>query len=176
MPNPSQLDTRLLMERAPAGFSLEGLDGRIRAINPALARMLGYPTPAALEGKPAEMLFAESADSQRHRAAVLASGSVTEELRLRRADGTTLWVMATSVVTGDPRTATVSARGDCQVLEIAGDVFKSYVAEHPTVIDQLADAAAARRRELEQSRGATTGGPAEARVTLAARMRRFFGL
>ena len=34
----------------------------------------------------------------------------------------------------------------------------------------------ASRRELEQSRGAAAGSPAEARVTLAARMRRFFGL
>jgi small-conductance mechanosensitive channel/CRP-like cAMP-binding protein len=81
-----------------------------------------------------------------------------------------------SLLTGEPRTATVSARGDCQVLEIAGDVFKKYVAEHPHVIDHVADAAATRRRELEQSRGASTVSPAEARVTLAARMRRFFGL
>lgn len=81
-----------------------------------------------------------------------------------------------SLLTGEPRTATVSARGDCQVLEIAGDVFKKYVAEHPNVIDDLAEAAAARRRELEQSRGTATVSPAEARVTLAARMRRFFGL
>jgi small-conductance mechanosensitive channel len=81
-----------------------------------------------------------------------------------------------SLLTGEPRTATVSAHGDCQVLEIAGDVFKKYVAEHPAVIDDLAAAAATRRRELEQSRGAATVSPAEARVTLAARMRRFFGL
>jgi CRP-like cAMP-binding protein len=81
-----------------------------------------------------------------------------------------------SLLTGEPRTATVSARGDCQVLEIAGDVFKKYVAEHPKVIDDIANAAATRRRELEQSRGASTVSPAEARVTLAARMRRFFGL
>jgi small-conductance mechanosensitive channel/CRP-like cAMP-binding protein len=81
-----------------------------------------------------------------------------------------------SLLTGEPRTATVSARGDCQVLEIAGDVFKQYVADHPRAIDQIADAAAARRRELEHSRGASAVSAAEARVTLAARMRRFFGL
>ncbi len=81
-----------------------------------------------------------------------------------------------SLLTGEPRSATVSARGDCRVLEIAGDVFKRYITEHPDVIDEVAGAAAARRRELDQSRGATTANPAEARVTLAARMRRFFGL
>jgi CRP-like cAMP-binding protein len=81
-----------------------------------------------------------------------------------------------SLLTGEPRSATVQARGDCRVLEIAGDVFKKYVTEHPDVIDELAEAAAARRRELDLSRGAATVSPAEARVTLAARMRRFFGL
>ena len=81
-----------------------------------------------------------------------------------------------SLLTGEPRSATVSARGDCRVLEIAGDAFKTYVAEHPDVIDDLAGAAAARRRELDHSRGASTVSPAEARVTLAARMKRFFGI
>ena len=60
-----------------------------------------------------------------------------------------------SLLTGEPRSATVSARGDCRVLEIAGDVFKRYVTEHPDVIDDVAGAAAARRRELDQSRGAS---------------------
>jgi diguanylate cyclase (GGDEF)-like protein/PAS domain S-box-containing protein len=118
MPDNPQVDTRLLMERAPAGFSLEGLDGRIRSANPALARMLGYASAAALEGKPAEVLFAESADAQRHREAVLAGGSVTEELRFRRADGTTLWVLATSVVTGDPRS------GELEILRTAIDISR----------------------------------------------------
>ena len=61
-----------------------------------------------------------------------------------------------SLLTGEPRSATVLARGDCRVLEIAGDVFKKYVTEHPDVIDDVAGAAAARRRELDQSRGAAT--------------------
>ena len=81
-----------------------------------------------------------------------------------------------SLLTGEPRSATVSARGDCRVLEIAGEVFKKYITEHPEAIDEVAGAAAARRRELDLSRGAATSNPAEARVTLAARMRRFFGL
>jgi small-conductance mechanosensitive channel len=81
-----------------------------------------------------------------------------------------------SLLTGEPRSATVSARGDCRVLEIAGDVFKKYLTEHPDVIEDVAGAAAARRRELDQSRGAATVNPAEARVTLAVRMRSFFGL
>jgi diguanylate cyclase (GGDEF)-like protein/PAS domain S-box-containing protein len=126
------------MERAPAGFSLEGLDGRIRCSNPALARMLGYP-PAALDGKLAENLFADTAEAQRHRAAVLESGNVTEELRYRRADGSTLWVMGTSVVTGDPRS------GELEILR--------------TVIDISAQKASVEKLEKEAYHDALTGLP-----------------
>jgi small-conductance mechanosensitive channel len=81
-----------------------------------------------------------------------------------------------SLLTGEPRSATVSARGDCRVLEIGAAAFKTYVTDHPNVIDDVAGAAAARRRELDASRGLAAAGPGDARVTLAARMRKFFGL
>ena len=81
-----------------------------------------------------------------------------------------------SLLTGEPRSATVSARGDCRVLEISAHAFKTYVVNHPDVIDHIAGAAAARRRELDQSRGLATAAHADARVSLAARMRKFFGL
>ncbi len=81
-----------------------------------------------------------------------------------------------SLLTGEPRSATVLARGDCLVLEIPADAFKTYVLDHPDVIDDIAGAAAARRRELDQSRGLAPPGPGDARLTLAARMRKFFGL
>jgi small-conductance mechanosensitive channel len=80
-----------------------------------------------------------------------------------------------SLLTGDHRTATVVARGDCMVLEIAADAFRAYVQSRPEVIDHLAEAAAARRKMLDQSRAAATTHPVEP-VSLARRMRQFFGL
>jgi hypothetical protein len=47
---------------------------------------------------------------------------------------------------------------------------------HPEVIEHLAAAAVERRRELDQSRAAAATSMPEARVSLAHRMRRFFGL
>ena len=41
-----------------------------------------------------------------------------------------------SLLTGEPRTATVVARGDCTVLEIGADAFRAYVKSHPDVIDR----------------------------------------
>jgi hypothetical protein len=80
-----------------------------------------------------------------------------------------------SLLTGDPRTATVIARGDCTVLEITADAFRAYVQSRPDVIDHLAEAAAARRRTLDQSRAAATPHAVE-HTSLVHRMRKFFGL
>jgi small-conductance mechanosensitive channel/CRP-like cAMP-binding protein len=81
-----------------------------------------------------------------------------------------------SLLTGEPRSATVSAAGDCTVLEIKAMAFREYVTTHPEIIDHLAAAAAGRRRELDQSRAAAAVASPEARRSLADRMRRFFGL
>jgi hypothetical protein len=62
------------------------------------------------------------------------------------------------------------------VLEISAAAFRTYVQGHPEVIDELAGAAESRRRELDRSRAAHAGATAVERVTLAQRMRKFFGL
>jgi CRP-like cAMP-binding protein len=81
-----------------------------------------------------------------------------------------------SLLTGDPRTATVVARTDVRLLEVGAAAFKAYVTRHPSVIDQLAAAAADRRRELDVSRQADAEAHAVTRQSLVDRMRRFFGL
>src|SRR5688572_21658988 len=103
MSNQPNID-RCLFERVSAGVSLETLGGRVLCCNPALARMLGYDDVGRIEGRSAENLFFDAADAERHRREALARGSLTEELRLRTVAGEPLWVMATAVATGDPRT------------------------------------------------------------------------
>ncbi|HYN10198.1 MAG TPA: mechanosensitive ion channel family protein [Vicinamibacterales bacterium] len=81
-----------------------------------------------------------------------------------------------SLLTGEARTATVVARGDCTVLEIGAEAFGAYVKSRPDVIDVLAEAALARRRALDQSRAAASPAHALPMATLTQRMRQFFGL
>jgi len=81
-----------------------------------------------------------------------------------------------SLMTGEPRTATVVARADCTVLEIGAEAFGAYVKSRPDVIDRLAEAAVARRRTLDESRAAAGPAHATPAATLSQRMRRFFGL
>lgn len=108
---------RCLFERVHAGVSVESLSGVVLHCNPALARMLGYPDPAMIEGRPVESLFFDSADAERHRREVLSRGSLTEEVRLRTAAGEPIWVLSSSTASGEPRT------GELEIVRTAIDIM-----------------------------------------------------
>lgn len=80
-----------------------------------------------------------------------------------------------SLLTGEPRTATVRAKEDCTVLEIGADAFGSFIRSRPETVELIAEAATARRRELDASRSERASVTAEP-VSLAQRIRRFFGV
>jgi small-conductance mechanosensitive channel/CRP-like cAMP-binding protein len=81
-----------------------------------------------------------------------------------------------SLLTGEPRTATVIARGDCTVLEITAATFRAYIQANPGAIDQLASAAVRRRQELDQARAGSAPAAPPTAASLRARMLAFFGL
>ena len=81
-----------------------------------------------------------------------------------------------SLLTGEPRRATVLARGDVTVLEITTGTFRAFLQTHPEVLDELVLAAGARRRELDGVRALADGSQAVAASSLRSRMRDFFGL
>ncbi len=79
-----------------------------------------------------------------------------------------------SLLTGEPRTASVLAVSDCDVFEIAVEPFRRVVMSDPTVVDRVGLAVAARRAELER-RAATAPSVAapESHGSFIARIRRF---
>jgi small-conductance mechanosensitive channel/CRP-like cAMP-binding protein len=84
-----------------------------------------------------------------------------------------------SLLTGEPRTATVTASTDCDVLEITADAFRRFVVlTEPTVVDLISTAVVNRRGELEQHRaaGAAASASVEPPRTFIARVRRFLRL
>ncbi len=83
-----------------------------------------------------------------------------------------------SLLTGDPRSATVVARGDTRVFEIDAEVFRRLGAVHPHAIEQIGIAAVSRRAEVEQIRAVSAHGTAvaDAPATLVARMKKFLRL
>lgn len=79
-----------------------------------------------------------------------------------------------SLLTGDPRTASVSARTDCVVLEISPDAFNQIAQLNPAALDRVTTLAAERRGPLEQARLAAIAGSQTAISTgLLARMKRW---
>jgi hypothetical protein len=139
-----------------------------RALAAAAAeRLYGAEEEIVYEGEPGASMFI----IRRGRVAVTI-GKEAKEVATIEAGG---YFGEMSLLTGAPRSATVTARGDCTVLEISADAFRDYVRDHPEVIEPRAAAAEARRRELDKSRAAVST-TAHEHVSLKQRMRQFFGL
>jgi small-conductance mechanosensitive channel len=84
-----------------------------------------------------------------------------------------------SLLTGEPRTATVKAATDCRLMEIDAEGFRRFVLAHPAVVEQVGAIVMERREQLERSRAAGFAGgtaPPESRLGFLIRVRRFLGL
>jgi small-conductance mechanosensitive channel/CRP-like cAMP-binding protein len=82
-----------------------------------------------------------------------------------------------SLLTGDPRSASVIARGDTRVLELDADVFRALGAADPQAVEQIGLAAVARRAQLTQMReAAQNAAVANAPATFVSRMKKFLRL
>lgn len=79
-----------------------------------------------------------------------------------------------SMLTGDPRTATVRAAADSQVLEIASDAFRELALANPGLIEHVTTIMASRRVELDDAKATAAATPAaHPRETLLARIQRY---
>ena len=83
-----------------------------------------------------------------------------------------------SLLTGEPRSATVTAATDCELLEIRADAFRRVVLPDPALVERISSAVSVRRAELESHRATRTSHPAaaEAPHTFLARVRHFLRL
>jgi CRP-like cAMP-binding protein len=82
-----------------------------------------------------------------------------------------------SVLTGEPRSATVIARGETVILELTAEQFRSLGEHSPDALERLGMTAVTRRAELDRARTAAQGaGMADAPASLLARMKRFLRL
>jgi len=110
----------------------------------------------------------------RGEAAVSLAGTEGDVARLRSGD----FFGEMSMLTGEPRTATVTAATDCDVVEIGVDTFRAVVVADPTILDRVSAAVESRRAGLalhRTTRVAATGA-AEPPHSLLARVRQFLGL
>jgi small-conductance mechanosensitive channel/CRP-like cAMP-binding protein len=110
----------------------------------------------------------------RGEASVTVSGTQGEVARLRNGD--VLGEM--SLLTGEPRNATVTAATDCDVVEIDAEGFRSVVMANPSVLEHVTDVTAARRAGLDRHREAhaETASTPETGQSLLKRVRQFLRL
>ena len=81
-----------------------------------------------------------------------------------------------SLLTGEPRTATVLAVDDVVAVEIVADLFRRLAAVHPEAIETLAVSAMSRREGLHQAKAAVAETTTVENATLLSRMKKFLRL
>ena len=83
-----------------------------------------------------------------------------------------------SLLTGDRRSATVTAVTDCELLEIGVDAFRRVVLSDAASVERIAAAVGSRRAELERHRATRTTSVAEPETqqTFLDRVRKFLSL
>jgi small-conductance mechanosensitive channel/CRP-like cAMP-binding protein len=141
-----ETDGTIAADALAATALFESLSDEERAALAALAvpRMYGAGQTIVREGAGGDSMF------------VVARGSVRvtvgEAATLVATLGPSAYFGEMSLLTGDPRTASVSADGDCLLLEIGAADFRRLALAHPTVVEQVTGLVAERRLGLERSR------------------------
>ena len=149
-------------------FAAAGSDVHAALAAAARERLFGRGEVVVTEGEPGASMFLVTDGSL-----AITVGPDRREVAVTDAGG---YFGEMSLLTGDPPSATVTARCDSTVLEISADAFGAHVRSHPGVLDALAEAAATRRHELDAVKAAPGVSPAAAKASLLARMRQFFNL
>jgi small-conductance mechanosensitive channel/CRP-like cAMP-binding protein len=158
-------------ERLLAGVDL------FSTLPPDLRHQIAAASPTVVYGS-GETVVRQGEDGQSM--FVILSGAVSVQLEPSRKEVARIqpggYFGEMSLLTGEPRTATVLAVGDVAVVEVSADLFRRIAAEHPDAIEKIGMAAAVRRVGLEQTRAATAGAATAEATTLFARMKKFLRL
>ncbi|MFO8035058.1 MAG: PAS domain S-box protein [Anaerolineales bacterium] len=103
---------RSLFERVPVGLYQTTPQGKIMDANPALAEMLGYPNRESLLGVKASDIFVSDEDRQ-DQLSILKKEEVLPdyELKLRRRDGSEIWVRDSARAVKDENGETLYFQG-----------------------------------------------------------------
>ena len=145
-------------------------EGQRRSIASATTtRMFGNGEAVVRQGAPGRSMF------------IVCSGEVSVQLEPEHREVARIprggYFGEMSLLTGEPRTASVVARGDAVVLELDAEVFRALGAADPAALERVGLAAVTRRAELNQIRETLkTVAVADAPATFLTRMKKFLRL
>ena len=98
-----------LLQRLPVGVFRANVQGQLLEVNPAAAAIFGFSSPEAMLAASAEGFYPSLEERQRFLARLRREGRVSaEEVLLRRADGTPVWVL---------RDASLVREGEREIIE-----------------------------------------------------------
>lgn len=143
---------------------------RSELVSASAERLYGAGETIVREGEAGSSMF------------VICSGRVRVTLGPARQEVATLeagsYIGEMSLLTGDPRTADVSAITDCVLLEVAAETFRRVFLANPAVVEKVASVVHARRVELERTRQLAPAEPAATAAPLSflARIQKFLRL
>lgn len=147
-------------------FATLPADGQVAIALAAVERLFARGEAIVTEGEAGDSLFVVLDGS-----VAITVGVERREVAVTEAGG---YFGEMSLLTGEARTASVTARQDTSVLEIPAAAFATYVREHPSVLEAIATTATARRRELDDVKQAPGAPQAPLPASLLTRMRKFF--
>jgi len=147
------------------------------SLSPDLRREIAASTSVALYGG-GEAIVRQGEEGQSM--FLIASGTVKVVLEPARDEVARIpaggYFGEMSLLTGEPRSATVLAVGDVKVVEVRADVFRRLAAVHPQAIEQIGAAVMVRRAGLDKARTATAEAVTVETSNFLSRMRKFLRL
>jgi small-conductance mechanosensitive channel len=145
-----------------------------RSLAPELRHQIALASPMAVYGS-GETIVRQGEDGQSM--FVVLDGTVSVVLEPSRREVARIeaggYFGEMSLLTGEPRTATVLAVGDVTVIQISAELFRRVAAVHPEAIEKIGVAAVVRRAGLEHVKAATAEAVTVETTTLITRMKRF---
>jgi small-conductance mechanosensitive channel len=185
IPFPMQVQYQRAEEPGRSSARTAELDGVVRGVD--MLAPLSDDEHSALVAASAERLFG-AGETIVHEGAggssmfVICSGRVRVTIGPARQEVATLdaggYFGEMSLLTGDPRTADVSAVDDCRLLEITAETFRRTFLANPQVVEKVAAVVEERRVGLERTRRSAPAEVAavQAPISLIARIQKFLRL
>lgn len=183
IPWPIQIQYEREWKEQDAGAKVEE-EGRLLAavdlfapLAPEQRQQIAMSAPMAVYGS-GETIVRQGEEGQSM--FVVVSGSVSVVLEPSRNEVARIqpggYFGEMSLLTGEPRSATVLAVGDVAVVEISADLFRRLGQVHPEAIERIGMVAMVRRAGLDQMKASSMGTATVANDTLVSRMKKFLRL
>lgn len=137
----SEAQYRRLFDRVPVGLYTSTPAGAIIQANQAFAEMFGYGSPEEVSTVRVEDLFVDAERRREIQESLISEGALTAEFRLRRKDGSVMWVRDSSSLERDENGEPMYNHGELTDITIerrANEEMRATIAERERLVAAVA--------------------------------------